>query len=113
MAVISFDRSITWKQWFDRTNELGSSIGDLTQLNSGLGSTLVQATNSVLEDLGDITTISAEIRPGNESLVESMNNLSGDISTFRISEAEPQAYDMHPIAVFGNETDFDAHGFVE
>lgn len=113
MAVISFDRSITWKQWFDRTNELGTTIGDLSQLNSGLGATLIQATNSVLEDLGDVTTISSEIRPSDETLVESMNNLSGEISRFRISEGEPQAYDMHPIAVFGNETDFDAHGFVE
>jgi hypothetical protein len=113
MAVINFDRSITWKTWFDNTNTLGSTIGNLTLLNAGLGSNLVNATNTVLENMGDITTLHPEIRPSDETLVDSMNNLSGDIKTFRISEGEPQAYDMFPIAVFGDETDFDAHGFVE
>ena len=42
-----------------------------------------------------------------------MNDVSNDIGRFRINEGEPQAYDMHPIAVFGSDTDFDAHGMVE
>ena len=54
------------------------------------------------------------LRPnGNESFVEANNELGNEIGRFRISEAEPQAYDMHPIAVFGSDSDLDAHGFVE
>ena len=67
----------------------------------------------VKSDLGDLSTVNVTIRPGSESLVQTMNNLKSEIDTFRISEAEPQAYDMHPMASFGDVTDFDARGFVE
>ena len=47
MAVISFDRLINFKQWFDRTNQLGASVGDTTAINTDLGSNLVNAINVV------------------------------------------------------------------
>jgi len=113
MAIIDFTRLISMKQWFDNTNTLGQKVGDLAGLNTDLGNNLTGGVNLIKSDLGDLSTIDATLRPGSESLVESMNNLKGEIDTFRISEAEPQAYDMHPMASFGDVTDFDAHGFVE
>lgn len=113
MAIVDFGRLIDFKTWFTRTNELGTALGDTDNLNLALGANLSNAANTVASNLGDVTTIDPTIRPGSESLVESMNNLKGEIDTFRISEAEPQAYDMHPIAVFGDDSDLDAHGFVE
>lgn len=113
MAIIDFTRLISFKDWFNNTNTLGNAVGDPDLINADLGGNLVNAVNEIKDELGDITTIDATIRPGSESLVESMNNLKGEIDTFRISEAEPQAYDMHPMAFFGDNTDFDAHGFVE
>ena len=114
MAVIDFTRLISFKDWFTNTNTLGTAVGDPDGINADLGSNLVNAANVVQSDLGDITTINVTLRPnGNENFVEAHNELGNEIGRFRISEAEPQAYDMHPIAVFGSDTDFDAHGFVE
>lgn len=109
MARTVFDRLITFKEWFTRTNTLGSDVGDTTNLNFDLGSNIVNGTVVVSGTLGDTTTL---IAPG-DGLVESANNVANEIGRFRIAEGEPQAYDMHPIAVFGSETDFDAHGMVE
>ena len=109
MAVINFDRLITFKEWFTRTNTLGTAVGDTTTINADLGSNLVNAANVVSNDLGDTTTL---IAPG-ASLVASANDVSNEIGRFRINEGEPQAYDMHPIHVAGSDTDFDAHGFYE
>jgi len=108
MALISFDRLISFKDWFTRTNTLGTSVGDTTALNLDLGSNLVNAANVVQNDLGDTSTL---IVPG--SLVGSSNEVSNEIGRFRINEGEPQAYDMHPIHIAGSDTDFDAHGFYE
>ena len=111
MAVINFDRLISCKDWFTRTNTLGTATGDTSGINSDLGSNLVNAINVVKTDLGDVSTLNTTNSVSN--LVDGINDVSNDIGRFRISEAEPQAYDMHPIAVFGSDTDFDAHGMVE
>ena len=110
MAVISFDRLINFKQWFDRTNQLGASVGDTTAINTDLGSNLVNAINVVHNDLGDKSALATNV---NTNLVEGMNDLRNDIGRFRIGEGEPQAYDMHPIAVFGTDSDFDANVMLE
>lgn len=111
MAQISFDLSINFRTWFERTNDLGTALGDVDNINPALGNTLVLAINSVKSKVGTVS-FSGDLS-NNDNLVDAINELSGQISTFRISEAEPQAYDMHPIHVFGSETDFDAHGFFE
>lgn len=111
MAIIDFSRLISFKTWFNRTNELGQAVGDTDNLNFALGSNLVNATVEVLDDLGDVTTLNTTVPVTN--LVDGMNDVANEIGRFRISEAEPQAYDMHPIHVLGSETDFDAHGFYE
>lgn len=114
MALIDFTRLISFKDWFNNTNTLGNAVGDPDGINADLGSNLVNAANVIQSDLGDITSIDAALRPNaNESFVEAHNELANEIGRFRISEAEPQAYDMHPIAVFGSDSDLDAHGFVE
>jgi hypothetical protein len=110
MAVLDFSRLISFKQWFTRTNELGQTAGDPAIINSDLGSNLVNGINVVHADLGDLSALNTNV---NTNLVVGMNDLNDDISRFRLKEGEPQAYDMHPIAVFGDETDFDAHGMVE
>ena len=111
MALISFDRLISFKTWFNRTNDLGNSVGDTAGLNFDLGSNLVNAANVVQNDLGDVTTLNTTNAVTN--LTDGLNDVSNDIGRFRIGEGEPQAYDMHPIHVVGSETDFDAHGFYE
>jgi hypothetical protein len=111
MAIVDFSRLIDFKTWFERTNDLGNAVGDTDNLNYELGSNLVNAANEVLDDLGDVTTLNTVTPVTN--LVDGMNDVSNEIGRFRISEGEPQAYDMHPIHVFGSETDFDAHGFFE
>lgn len=110
MAILSFDRLISFKDWFTRTNDLASAVGDTSALNGDLGSNLVNAINVVQTDLGDVSALQTNVTV---SLTEGMNDLSNEIDRYRISEAEPQAYDMHPIHVFGSDTDFDAHGFYE
>jgi len=109
MARTVFDRLITFKEWFTRTNTLGSDVGDTTNLNFDLGNNIVNGTVVVSGILGDTSTLTS----GDDELIASMNNVSNEIGRFRVAEGEPQAYDMHPIAVFGSETDFDAHGMVE
>ena len=111
MALISFDRLISFKDWFTRTNELGNSVGDTSGLNLDLGSNLVNAANVVQNDLGDVSTLNTTTPVNN--LVDGAVDVANEIGRFRISEGEPQAYDMHPIHVFGSDTDFDAHGFYE
>ena len=111
MAVISVDRLISFKDWFTRTNTLGTSTGDTSGINGDLGSNLVNAVNVVRTDLGDVSALNTTNSVSN--LGDGANDVSNDIGRFRINEGEPQAYDMHPIAVFGSDTDFDAHGMVE
>jgi hypothetical protein len=109
MATTIFDRLMSFKDWFTRTNTLGTDVGDTTSLNVELGSNIINGTVVVSTKLGDTSTLVS----GDDKLVDSMNNVANEIGRFRINEGEPQAYDMHPIAVFGTETDFDAHGMVE
>lgn len=109
MATTIFDRLITFKEWFTKTNTLGNDVGDTTTLNFDLGSNIVNGTVVVSTVLGDTSTLTS----GDDELVTSMNNVSNEIGRFRIAEGEPQAYDMHPQAVFGTDSDFDAHGMVE
>ena len=78
-AVISFDRLINFKQWFDRTNQLGASVGDTTAINTDLGSNLVNAINVVHNDLGDKSALATNV---NTNLVEGMNDLRNDIAVF-------------------------------
>lgn len=111
MARLIFDRLISFKQWFDRTNELGQAVGDTAGLNADLGSNLVNAVNEVQTDLGDVSLL-ATTNPV-DNLVSGMEDVAAEIARYRIAEGEPQAYDMHPIHVVGSETDFDAHGFYE
>tara|TARA_B100001057_G_C22855313_1_gene952450 strand:- start:940 stop:1272 length:333 start_codon:yes stop_codon:yes gene_type:complete len=110
MAVIDFSRLISFKQWFDRTNQLGSNTGDPAVINADLGSNLVNAVNVVHTDLGNKAALNTDVTT---DLVEAMNDLNNSIGRFRLNEGEPQAYDMHPQAVFGTDSDFDAHGMVE
>lgn len=112
MAVTIFDRLISLKDWFTKTNTLFTSVGDTSLLDPSLGSNIVNGINSVDTKLGDATTLDAGINVGNE-VVGSLTKLSDDITRSRIAEGEPLAYDMFPIAVFGSDTDFDAHGMVE
>ena len=45
--------------------------------------------------------------------IERVKNIPAPLPGFGLEDDMFQAYDMHPIAVFGSETDFDAHGMVE
>ena len=111
MALISFDRLISFKDWFTRTNDLGTSVGDTAGLNLDLGSNLVNAANVVQNDLGDVTTLNTTTPVTN--FTDGAVDVANEIGRFRINEGEPLAYDMFAIHVAGQDSDFDAHGFYE
>lgn len=119
MALIDFGRLISFRQWFDRTNELANTIGDVDNINADLSaSDMVDGINTLASNLGDVSTINpginADVNPidGVNSLKDAINELGGEIDRYRISEGEPLAYDMEPLHVFG-PNDFDATGMTE
>lgn len=111
MAVTIFDRLISLKEWFTRTNTMFNDVGDTTLLDVSLGNNIINGIGVVQTKVGDTSLLAGDISTGD--VVGTMNELSDRITRARISEGEPLAYDMHPIHVVGTDTDLDAHGFYE
>ena len=117
MVVIDFSRTITFSTWFTGSNTLGTGLGDAALINGSLSSTNVsQGINAVASQQGNVASLAMSADAdgdGTNSLVDGINTVADEAGRKRISEAEPFAYDMTPLNVFGTENDFDAHGHYE